>query len=104
MVTQELKDKGTHCRGQGFNCCSCKDAKECVEYVECENPFKNNKKDREYLILADDYEELLCISEDKSEKKIFIKTYEPHGYIDIQEAKKLIISLQNMIRRIEGDK
>ena len=45
MVTQELKDKGIHCRGQGFNCCSCKDAKKCVEYVECENPFKNSKKD-----------------------------------------------------------
>jgi hypothetical protein len=45
MVTQELKDKGIHCRGQGFNCCSCKDTKDCVEYVECENPFKNSKKE-----------------------------------------------------------
>lgn len=39
MVTQELKDKGIHCRGQGFNCYNCKDKTTCVDYVECE-PIK----------------------------------------------------------------
>jgi 5'(3')-deoxyribonucleotidase len=39
MVTQELKDKGIHCRGQGFNCYNCKDKNDCIEYVECE-PIK----------------------------------------------------------------
>lgn len=35
MITQEMKDKGTHCRGKGFNCYNCKDKSECVEYEEC---------------------------------------------------------------------
>lgn len=43
MVTQELKDKEIHCRGQGFNCYNCKDKNTCVEYVECE-PIKFERK------------------------------------------------------------
>jgi hypothetical protein len=35
MVTQELKDKGIHCRGQGLNCFGCKHKNNCVEYVDC---------------------------------------------------------------------
>lgn len=42
MVTQEMKDKGIHCKGQGFNCYNCKDKNECVEYVECE-PLKQSE-------------------------------------------------------------
>ena len=30
-----MKDKGIHCRGQGFNCYNCKDKSKCVEYEEC---------------------------------------------------------------------
>jgi hypothetical protein len=35
MITQELKDRGTSCRGQGFNCHNCKDKNECLDYIEC---------------------------------------------------------------------
>ena len=35
MTTQEMKDKGIHCRGQGLNCYNCKYKNNCVEFVEC---------------------------------------------------------------------
>lgn len=31
MVTEEMKNNGIHCRGQGFNCSGCKDNMSCVE-------------------------------------------------------------------------
>lgn len=34
MTTQEMKDKGTTCRGRGFNCPNCKEKYSCVEYEE----------------------------------------------------------------------
>lgn len=56
----------------------------------------------DFTLLCDDYEELLNITD--KDKKIFIRTYEPHGYISIDEAKKLINTLGTMITRIEGEK
>lgn len=55
----------------------------------------------DFTLLSDDCEELLFIID--KDKKIFIKTYEPHGYISIDEAKKLINTLKNMVERIEGE-
>lgn len=55
----------------------------------------------DFTVLCDDCEELLHITD--KDKKIFIKTYEPHGYISIDEAKKLINTLKNMVERIEGE-
>jgi hypothetical protein len=54
----------------------------------------------DFTLLCDDCEELLNIAEEN--KKIFIRTYEPHGYISIDEAKRLISTLENMVKRIEG--
>lgn len=34
MITQEMKKKGIHCKGQGFNCPNCKYKNECVDFVE----------------------------------------------------------------------
>jgi hypothetical protein len=55
-----------------------------------------------FTLLCDDSEELLHITD--KDKKIFIRTYEPHGYISIDEAKKLIEALETIVKRIEGEK
>jgi hypothetical protein len=63
--------------------------------------MKGVKMDKnDFTLLCDDCEELLNITD--KDKKIFIRTYEPHGYISIDEAKKLINTLETMIKRIEG--
>jgi hypothetical protein len=59
------------------------------------------QNDMEYMILSSDYEELLYMCDDKKKKEIWIKTFEPHGYITIDEAKDLIKALETMIDRIE---
>jgi hypothetical protein len=54
----------------------------------------------DFTLLCDDSEELLHIT--NKDNKIFIRNYEPHGYISIDEAKRLISTLENMVKRIEG--
>jgi len=53
----------------------------------------------DFTLICDDCEELLYITD--KYKKIFIKTYEPHGYITIDEAKNLIKALENLIKALE---
>jgi hypothetical protein len=55
--------------------------------------------DEHYIILDEDDEEIFCMT--SSYKKIFIRTYEPYGYINIEEAKKFSKALNDMISKLE---
>ncbi len=54
---------------------------------------------QEYIVNSDDCQELLYIT--TKDEKVKIKTYEPYGYITIDETKALIKVLQTIIKRIE---
>lgn len=56
-----------------------------------------------YSLLDENNEELLAISDDKHKDNIFIRTYEPFGYITINKAKDLINVLENMIKNKENE-
>jgi len=40
MVTQEMKNSGIHCKGQGFNCPNCLNKLTCVEFVNVDVKLK----------------------------------------------------------------
>lgn len=41
MITKEMKEKGTRCRGRGFNCATCSSKESCADY---ENPTQKINK------------------------------------------------------------
>ena len=54
-MNKDLKDTGLHCRGRGFNCHNCKDAKLCSEYIECKPIKFETEVNIKYYFSDDEY-------------------------------------------------
>ena len=51
MITQEMYDNGTRCRGAGLNCRNCTTTNGCVQYVK---PNKMIKVKGKYVIIEEE--------------------------------------------------
>lgn len=70
MISKEMYDNGLRCKGKGFNCPTCKDIINCVEY---EKPTKLiNIKNKRYRIEEDPIDASIIVT---NEKRSFFRAY-----------------------------